>query len=77
MVALVRYDTMNNQLQSVLQDNLTSTGHIADCAIFKRKDVALRASSSGFMVNTLFWMRKIHWQKIRKQASRAQRSKYF
>ncbi|XP_057305826.1 profilin-4-like [Hydractinia symbiolongicarpus] len=50
MVASVPYDTMNNQLQSVLQDNLTSTGHVEDCAIFTRKDVALRACSSGFML---------------------------
>ena len=42
-----------NQLQSLLQDSLIATGNVDNCAIVRKKDVSLRASSSGFTVSTL------------------------
>lgn len=44
---------MNNQLQILLEDSLTSTGHVENCAVFRRKDVLLRGSSNGFTVRYL------------------------
>lgn len=41
---------MNNQLQTLLQETLTSTGHVENCAIFRRKDVLLRGNSNGYTV---------------------------
>ncbi|ELU00332.1 hypothetical protein CAPTEDRAFT_217717 [Capitella teleta] len=37
-----------NQLQTLLHDALISTHHIQGCAIVRRKDASLRASSVGF-----------------------------
>lgn len=37
-----------NQLQSLLHDSLIATGHIQHCAIIRRKDTSLRASTVGF-----------------------------
>ncbi|XP_041461933.1 profilin-4-like [Lytechinus variegatus] len=37
-----------NQLQSLLHDALIATGHVENCAIIRRKDISLRASSAGF-----------------------------
>ena len=39
-----------NQLQSLLHDSLIATGHIQHCAIIRRKDTSLRASTVGFSV---------------------------
>ena len=39
---------MNNQLQSLLDDTLTATRNVENSAIFRRKDVKLRANSPGF-----------------------------
>eukprot|EP00795_Rhopilema_esculentum_P017135 gene17135-8665_t len=41
-----------NQLQSLLQDSLIATGNVDNCAIVRKKDVSLRASSSGFTLST-------------------------
>lgn len=40
-----------NQLQSLLHDSLIATGHIQHCAIIRRKDTSLRASTVGFSVS--------------------------
>ncbi|EDO38706.1 predicted protein, partial [Nematostella vectensis] len=37
-----------NQLQSLLHDSLIATGHVKHCAIIRRKDTSLRASTVGF-----------------------------
>ncbi|XP_071485145.1 profilin-4-like [Diadema antillarum] len=37
-----------NQLQNLLHDALIATGHVENCAIIRRKDISLRASSAGF-----------------------------
>ncbi|KAL9968855.1 hypothetical protein ACROYT_G020996 [Oculina patagonica] len=37
-----------NQLQSLLHDSLIATGHVQHCAIIRRKDTSLRASTVGF-----------------------------
>ncbi|XP_070567530.1 profilin-4-like isoform X2 [Ptychodera flava] len=37
-----------NQLQNLLHDALISTDHVLNCAIIRRKDSSLRASSVGF-----------------------------
>jgi len=37
-----------NQLQSLLHDSLIATGHVQNCAIIRRKDTSLRASTVGF-----------------------------
>ncbi|XP_031566684.1 profilin-4-like [Actinia tenebrosa] len=37
-----------NQLQTLLHDSLVATGHVKNCAIIRRKDTTLRASSVGF-----------------------------
>ncbi|XP_014678623.1 PREDICTED: profilin-4-like [Priapulus caudatus] len=37
-----------NQLQNLLHDGLIATGHVHKCAIIRRQDYALRASSHGF-----------------------------
>ncbi|KAH9500185.1 Profilin-4 [Bulinus truncatus] len=37
-----------NQLSNLLQDALISTGHVHQCAIIRRKDASVRASSLGF-----------------------------
>ncbi|KAK2187942.1 hypothetical protein NP493_149g03025 [Ridgeia piscesae] len=37
-----------NQLQNLLHDALIATNHVQSCAILKRKDAVLRASSVGF-----------------------------
>ena len=42
---------MNNQLQNLLDDALTATGNIEHSAIFRRKDVKLRANSPNFTLN--------------------------
>ena len=39
-----------NQLQSLLHDSLIATGHVQHCAIIRRKDTSLRASTVGFSV---------------------------
>lgn len=44
-----------NQLQSLIHDALIGTGHVSQCAILKRKDGNLKASSVGFQVQ---WLRK-------------------
>ncbi len=41
-----------NQLQNLLHDALISTDHVSSCAIIRRKDCSLRASSVGFNVST-------------------------
>lgn len=41
-----------NQLQNLLHDALIATNHVQSCAILKRKDAVLRASSVGFTVST-------------------------
>jgi len=40
-----------NQLQSLIHDALIGTGHVSQCAILRRKDGAIRASSVGFQVD--------------------------
>lgn len=40
-----------NQLQSLLHDSLIATGHVQQCAIIRRKDTSLRASTVGFSVS--------------------------
>lgn len=40
-----------NQLQNLLHDALIATGHVENCAIIRRKDVSLRASSAGFTLS--------------------------
>ena len=40
-----------NQLQNLLHDALIATNHVQSCAIIKRKDAVLRASSVGFTVS--------------------------
>lgn len=42
-----------NQLQSLIHDALIGTGHVAQCAILRRKDGIIRASSVGFQVLTI------------------------
>ncbi|XP_055889916.1 profilin-4-like isoform X1 [Biomphalaria glabrata] len=37
-----------NQLSNLLQDALISTGHVHQCAIIRRNDANVRASSLGF-----------------------------
>lgn len=37
-----------NQLQNLLHDALISTDHVQHCAIIRRKDCCIRASSVGF-----------------------------
>ncbi|CAL1532799.1 unnamed protein product [Lymnaea stagnalis] len=37
-----------NQLSNLLQDALVSTGHVHQCALVRRKDTNVRASSLGF-----------------------------
>ncbi|XP_062510368.1 profilin-4-like [Corticium candelabrum] len=39
-----------NQLQNLLHDTLIATGHVQQCALIKRKDASLKASSVGFTV---------------------------
>nr|XP_002739881.1 PREDICTED: profilin-4-like [Saccoglossus kowalevskii] len=41
-----------NQLQNLLHDALISTEHVKQCAIIRRKDSSLRASSVGFNLNS-------------------------
>ena len=43
-----------NQLQNLLHDALISTEHVQQCAIVRRKDCSIRASSVGFNVSNLF-----------------------
>ena len=43
-----------NQLQNLLHDALIATNHVQSCAILKRKDAVLRASSVGFSVSTVY-----------------------
>ena len=48
-----------NQLTSLLHDSLVATGHVQHCAIIRRKDISLRASTVGFSVsklNIMQWM---------------------
>ncbi|XP_033100453.1 profilin-4-like [Anneissia japonica] len=40
-----------NQLQNLLHDALIGTGHVEHCAIIRRKDTSLRASSAGFTLH--------------------------
>lgn len=40
-----------NQLQSLIHDALIGTGHVSQCAILRRKDGNLKASSVGFQVS--------------------------
>ena len=41
----------NNQvLQSLLHDSLLATGHVESCAIFKKKDGAIKSASAGYEV---------------------------
>lgn len=37
-----------NQIQNLLHDSLIGTGHVQQCALIRRKDGAVRASSVGF-----------------------------
>ena len=39
-----------NQLQNLLHDSLIATGNVENCAIVRRNDASLRASSAGFVV---------------------------
>jgi len=39
-----------NQLQSLIHDALIGTGHVSQCAILRRKDGNLKASSVGFQL---------------------------
>ena len=41
---------MMNQLQNLLHDSLIATGHVQQCALIKRKDATIKASSVGFTV---------------------------
>ena len=38
-----------NQLQNLLHDSLIATGHVENCALIRRNDGSLRASSVGFV----------------------------
>ena len=40
-----------NQLQNLLHDSLIATDHVHHCAIIRRKDCNVRASSVGFNVS--------------------------
>lgn len=40
-----------NQLQNLIHDALIATDHVQSCAIIRRKDCSLRASSVGFNVS--------------------------
>ena len=44
------YSWAMNQLTSLLHDSLVATGHVQHCAIIRRKDISLRASTVGFSV---------------------------
>lgn len=39
-----------NQIQTLLQDALIETGHVSNCALIRRKDATIRASSVGFII---------------------------
>lgn len=39
-----------NQLQSLIHDALIATGHVSQCAILRRRDGHLVATSVGFQV---------------------------
>lgn len=41
-----------NQLQNLLHDSLIATGHVENCAVIRRNDGSLRASSVGFVVSS-------------------------
>lgn len=41
-----------NQLQNLLHDSLIATDNVHHCAIIRRKDCNVRASSVGFNVST-------------------------
>ena len=42
-----------NQLQNLLHDSLIATGHVENCALIRRNDASVRASSVGFVVSIL------------------------
>ncbi|CAB3989738.1 profilin-4-like isoform X5 [Paramuricea clavata] len=42
-----------NQLQNLLHDSLIATGHVENCALIRRNDASLRASSVGFVPTTI------------------------
>lgn len=48
-----KFTTMN-QLHNLLHDALIATGHVENCALIRRNDAAIRASSSGLTVNIKF-----------------------
>ena len=52
-----------NQLQNLLHDALISTDHVQHCAIVRRKDCVVRASSVGFNVRVFkeIIMKEIGW----------------
>lgn len=37
-------------LQSLLHDSLLATGHVESCALFRKKDGTVKASSAGYEV---------------------------
>ena len=39
-------------LQALLHDTLVTTGHVECCAIFKRKDCSVKATSLGYEVSS-------------------------
>ena len=55
-VVSIYQDTVKmNQLQNLLHDALIATNHVSNCALVRRKDAQLRASSVGFNVGELFF----------------------
>ncbi|XP_064617120.1 profilin-4-like isoform X2 [Liolophura sinensis] len=40
-----------NQLQNLIHDALISTGHVQHCALVRRKDCSIQATSVGFSLN--------------------------
>eukprot|EP00048_Salpingoeca_helianthica_P017460 m.237342 g.237342 ORF g.237342 m.237342 type:complete len:137 (-) comp21069_c0_seq1:63-473(-) len=44
-------NTVDAGLQQLLQETILVTGHVADCAVIRRKDGAVRAGTSGFKVS--------------------------
>ncbi|XP_065830975.1 profilin-4-like [Oscarella lobularis] len=40
-----------NQLQNLLHDSLIATGHVEQCAVIKRKDSSIKATSIGYAVD--------------------------
>lgn len=51
-ISLLQDAVKMNQLQNLLHDSLIATDHVHHCAIIRRKDCNVRASSVGFNVST-------------------------